>query len=38
MGSLVVAYGILFSDQVSNPGPLPWECSVLATKLPGKLQ
>ena len=30
MGSLVVACGILFPDQVSNPGPLHWQCGVLA--------
>ena len=25
-----------FPDQGSNPGPLPWECGVLATGPPGK--
>ena len=33
---LVAACGIEFPDQGSNPGPLHWECKVLATGLPGK--
>ena len=32
----VVACGIQFSDQGSNPGTLHWECRVLATQPPGK--
>ena len=36
VGSLVVACGILFLHQVSNPGPLHWQCGVLATGPPGK--
>ena len=35
-GSLVMACGIQFPDQGSNPGPLPWEGRVLATGPPGK--
>ena len=35
-GCIVVACGIQFSDQGSNPGPLHWECGVLATRPPGK--
>ena len=33
---LVAACGIQFPDQGSNPGPLHWECGVLATGPPGK--
>ena len=33
---LAVACGIQFSDQGSNPGPLHWECRVLAAGPPGK--
>ena len=33
---LVVACGIQFPDQGSNPGPLHWERGVLATGPPGK--
>ena len=33
---LVVACGIQFPDQVSNLGPLNWECGVLATRPPGR--
>ena len=33
---LVAAYGIWFSDQRSNPGPLHWECVVLAIGPSGK--
>ena len=33
---LVVAYRLWFPDQRSNPGPLHWECGVLATGPPGK--
>ena len=33
---LVVACGTLFPDQGLNPGPLRWECGVLATGPPGK--
>ena len=33
---LVAACGIFFPDQGWNPGPLPWECRVLATGPPGK--
>ena len=33
---LVAAYGIYFSDQAWNPGPLHQECVVLATGPPGK--
>ena len=33
---LVAARGIQFSDQGSNPGPLPWELRVLTTEPPGK--
>ena len=36
--SLVVACGIQFPDKGSNPGPLNWECGVLATGPPGKPQ
>ena len=35
---LVVAYGIWSPDQGSNPGPLDWECRVLAPGPPGKSQ
>ena len=45
-GILVAAWELLvavvceiqFSDQKLNPGPLHWECSVLAAGLPGKSQ
>ena len=30
LGSLVAACGILFPDQGLNPGPLLWECDILA--------
>ena len=33
---LVAACGISFPHQGSNPGPLHWECRVLATGSPGK--
>ena len=33
---LAAACGIQFPDQGSNPGPLHWECRVLATGPPGK--
>ena len=33
---LVVACGIYFPDQGSNPGPLHWEHGVLATGPPGQ--
>ena len=33
---LVVACGIYFPDQGSNPGPLHWECGVSTTGLQGK--
>ena len=33
---LVVACGVSFPDQGSNPGPLHWECRVLTTGPPGK--
>ena len=33
---LVVACGTWFPDQGSNPGPLHWECGVLATGPSGK--
>ena len=33
---LVAAYGIKFPDQGSNPGPMHWECRVLASRLLGK--
>ena len=33
---LVATCGIQFPDQGSNPGPLHWECGVLATGSPGK--
>ena len=36
MGSLVAACGIQFTNQGLNPGPLHWECRVLATGPPGK--
>ena len=36
--SLVVACGIQFPDQGSNPGPLHWEHGVPATGPPGKSQ
>ena len=32
----IVACRIQFPDQGSNPGPLNWECRVLATGPPGK--
>ena len=35
---LVVACGIQFPDQGSNPGPLHWEHGVLATGPPGNFQ
>ena len=35
-GFLVVACGIQFPNQGSNPGPLPWEHRVLAIGSPGK--
>ena len=35
---LVVACGIWFPDQGSNPGSLHWECGVPATGAPGKSQ
>ena len=35
-GSLVVICGIWFPEQGSNPGPLHWECGVLAMGPPGK--
>ena len=35
---LVAACGIQFPEQGSSPGPLPWECGVLATEPPGKPQ
>ena len=31
-GSLVVACGVSFPDQGSNPGPLHWELRVLTTE------
>ena len=34
--ALVVACGIQFPDQGSNPGPLHWERGVLTTGPPGK--
>ena len=34
--SLVVACGIQFPDQGSNPGPLHWEHGILPTGPPGK--
>ena len=37
-GSLVAACGIYFPNQGLIPGPLHWECGVLATGLPGKLE
>ena len=33
---LVVAVGIWFPDQEWNPGPLHWECGILAMGPPGK--
>ena len=36
MGSLVAACGIQFTNQGLNPGPLHWECRVLATGPPWK--
>ena len=35
-GSLVAASGIQLPDQPSDPGPLHWDCRVLATGPPGK--
>ena len=35
MESLVVACGIQFPDQGSNPSTLHWECGILATGPPG---
>ena len=36
VGSIVAACGIQFPDQGSNPGPLHWECEVLAAGPSGK--
>ena len=36
MRFLVVAYGIYFSDQELNLGPLHWKCVVLTSGLLGK--
>ena len=33
---LVLACGMEFPDQESNPGSLHWECGVLVTEPPGK--
>ena len=33
---LVIAYGINFPDQGSNPGPLHWEHGVMDTGAPKK--
>ena len=35
-GELLVARGICFPDQGSNPGPLHWECGVSGTRTPRK--